>query len=169
MIPATMLSLALIAQAGPLPERRIVATETVRCDDCGVRVSSVDAAISCLATSPRDGAREDAARALGSVKWACHPEVVTVLSEALLRDPDWEVREQAAESLARLNACDPEAHEALARASARDPKLCVRLKARKGLKAIARRCDGPCAVCERTMTMPRAVGPGRFPWARSAG
>ena len=162
MFPAIVLSLAL-AQGEPIASRRAIPTEVFRCDECGVRVSSVDAAIRCLATSPRDEVRESAVRALGSVKRACHPEVVTVLSDALLHDPDWSVREGAADSLARLDACDPEAHEALARAAVRDPKLCVRLKARKGLKAIDRRCDAPCAVCDRAMVLgpARSLGPIR--------
>ncbi len=159
MFAATVLSLALVAQAGPIPERRVITTEVVACDDCGVRLSAVEATVACLTASPRGEERETAARALRRVKWQCHPEVVTVLSEALRRDPDWRVREESAVSLASLNACDPEAHEALARAATRDPKLCVRLKARKGLKAIAMRCEGPCDVCDGST--PVVVGPVR--------
>ena len=167
MISATLLSLALVAQADLGPGRtstttRIVSTETIVCDDCGVRASAVASAIRCLATSPRDESREDSARALRSVKWACHPEVLTALSDALLHDPDWCVREEAAESLTRLGACDPEVHEALARAAVRDPKLCVRLRARKGLKALARRCDGDCSICDGSPVPGPIMGPVRM-------
>lgn len=165
MIAAIVLSLAFVAQAGPIPGgtvvRREIGPEVVVCDECGVREAAVVSAIRCLTTSPRDEAREEAARALGHVKWSCHPEVITALSGALLRDPDWSVREQAAEALTRRGACDPEAHEALARAASRDPKLCVRLKARKGLRVMAGRCEGACAVCEGTTAV--VVGPTRRP------
>ena len=174
MFSATLLSLALVAQAdlgpgGTSSTTRVVVSETIVCDDCGVREAAVASAIRCLATSPVDDGRVLAARALRSVKWTCHPEIVTALSGALLHDPDWCVREEAAESLTRLGACDPEAHEALARASVRDPKLCVRLRARKGLKALAGRCDGDCSICDRPMVPgpgpiagpPRILGPVR--------
>jgi hypothetical protein len=164
MISAPLIALALIVQP---PEgtivRRTVVSEVVRCDDCGVRITAVESAIHCLATSPRDGDREAAARALRLVKWTCHPEIVPALANALCRDPDWCVREEAAESLTKLGACDPEAHAALARAAVRDPKLCVRLQARKGLKALSGRCDGDCSICDASTTpIPtRFVGPPR--------
>ena len=42
MFATTVLSLALVAQTGPIPERRVITTEVVTCDDCGVRLSAVD-------------------------------------------------------------------------------------------------------------------------------
>jgi hypothetical protein len=152
MLVSTLVSCILIAQPplglGGDGRDRVDPSVVVRCDECGVRLSVVATTIDRLRTSRRDGDREDAARALRSVKWTCHPEVVHALSESLMRDPDGGVRRESAESLTRLAPCDPEATASLRSAAIGDRNLFVRLQAKKALRVMVDRCIADCDACE---------------------
>jgi hypothetical protein len=117
------------------------------CDSCGARNGVVLATLAKLQTSPRWRERDDAANDLRDFDWHCHPEVVEALAFTLLNDPEEEVREEAAESLAKMAPCLPVAHAALSRAAECDRDHATRHWARKGLKAIRGRCEGACQVC----------------------
>jgi hypothetical protein len=117
------------------------------CDSCGARNGVVLATIAKLQTSPRWRERDDAANDLRDFDWHCHPEVVGALAYTLLNDPEEEVREEAAESLAKMAPCLPVAHAALSRAAECDRDHATRHWARKGLKALRGRCEGTCRVC----------------------
>ncbi|MHC5540489.1 HEAT repeat domain-containing protein, partial [Singulisphaera rosea] len=88
------------------------------CDLCGAEKSEVMREIVRLQRSWRWQERDDAAEELREFDWRCHPEVVGALVFALLNDRNEEVREEAAESLAKMAPCLPEAHLALSRAAA---------------------------------------------------
>jgi hypothetical protein len=98
-----------------------------------------------LQKSPRWRDRDRAAQELRHVDWRAHPEVVGALAFSLLNDPEEEVREEAAESLARMRPCLPEAREAL-RIAATDRDLMTRKWARRGLAALPAACRVPCPV-----------------------
>ncbi|AGA25913.1 HEAT repeat domain-containing protein [Singulisphaera acidiphila] len=118
------------------------------CESCGEKNGVVLATISRLQTSPRWRDRDDAANDLRDFDWRCHPEVVGALAFTLLNDPEEEVREEAAESLAKMAPCLPVAHAALSQAAENDRHYATRRWARKGLKALRGRCEGTCEVCE---------------------
>ena len=82
------------------------------------------------------------------------------LAYSLLHDPEEEVREEAAQSLTRMAPCLAVAHEALSRAADADPDHSTRRWARKGLKTLGRRCEGPCKVCGPAVVGPVAPIPG---------
>jgi hypothetical protein len=117
------------------------------CDDCGVETARVQALLVRLATCPRWRDRDNAAHALRRVEWECHPEVPLGLVRAMLGDPEEEVREEAAESLAKLEPCLPEVHAALDRASRCDPDPATRKWARRGLANLGEECVDPCRLC----------------------
>ena len=159
------------------------------CDVCGIRRAAVLTEITRLQTCPNWRKRDDAAHALRKVNWHCHPEVVDALAYSLLRDCEEEVREEAAETLAKLAPCTPVAHQALMQAADCDPDHATRKWARRALKAMAGRCEAPCQVCgptpggfavspqvDRSRGFPRtragarrdpraAIRPGRLPLA----
>ena len=141
------------------------------CDVCGVRQAAVLAEITRLQTCPNWRKRDDAAHALRKVDWHCHPEVVDALAYSLLRDCEEEVREEAAETLAKLAPCTPVAHQALTQAADCDPDHATRKWARRALKAMAGRCEAPCQVCGPTpggfAVSPQVVAPTEFPRTRS--
>ena len=124
------------------------------CGSCGVRWVAIDSNIARLKGSHRPHEREDAAEVLGRVKWMCHPEVVHALADALRFDPKDDVREEAAESLERMGACDPEAHLALRKAALSDRDGGVRKKSRKALASLPSRCLADCMVCGPTPVTP---------------
>ena len=119
----------------------------VCCVACGARTAAVLFEVRKLETFPDRKARDHAAKALRRYNWRCHPEAVAALVHALLNDGDGEVREEAAESLAKMAPCLPEAHAALQRAAGCDPRHAVRKWARRGLRALGRRCEGDCSAC----------------------
>jgi hypothetical protein len=111
------------------------------CDLCGVESAFVLGQIARLQTCPRWRDRDRAVRELRHVDWHCHPEVVDVLATALLRDCHEEVREEAAESLAKRAPCVASAHEALWHAARCDPDRATRRWAQKGLERLRDRCS----------------------------
>lgn len=117
------------------------------CGDCGADPAKVSYEVMRLQTCDRWRARDNAAHALAKFDWKCHPEIVPVLVNALLRDCEEEVREEAAESLTKLAPCLPEVHAALERAARCDPDHATRKQAARGLKALANGCEAPCNVC----------------------
>ncbi len=118
------------------------------CTTCGAETRVILAQIDILQHHPKKRKRDDAAHELRKVDWHCHPEVVSALSTALLSDCDEDVREEAAQSLAKMAPCLPEAHEALRHAAEADPDRGTRRWARKALERMARRpCQGPCQIC----------------------
>ena len=148
MILATLTSALLLAQLPVtryLPPRDVVGVPV--CESCGVRLAAIGSTIDRLKASPRPHVRADAAADLARVRWTCHPEVVLALSDALLFDRKDDVREQAAESLARLGACDPVAHLSLRRAAMTDRDGEVRQEARKALASLPARCVADCPLC----------------------
>ena len=137
------------------------------CDVCGIRRAAVLTEITRLQTCPNWRKRDDAAHALRKVDWHCHPEVVDALAYSLLRDCEEEVREEAAETLAKLAPCTPVAHQALKQAADCDPDHATRKWARRALKAMAGRCEAPCQVCGPTpggfAVSPQFDAPTAFP------
>jgi hypothetical protein len=94
------------------------------------------------------------------VDWRCHPEVAGALAFALLKDCHEEVREEAAETLAKKAVCLPVVHMALTRAASCDPDGATRRKARRGLRNLAGRCESGCTVCDPGATPVVLPGPG---------
>jgi hypothetical protein len=133
------------------------------CDACGVNTARIWREIATLEACPKWRERDDAAQELREFDWRCHPEIVPALAAALLRDCEEEVREEAAESLAKLAPCVPMAHEALHRAAASDPDHATRKWARRALARLERsRCEGVCRVCgpiAGRVPIPVPVGP----------
>lgn len=117
------------------------------CDVCGEETARIGSEIVRLQTCPKWRTRDDAAHALRRFDWRCHPEIVAALATALLRDCEEEVREEAAETLAKLAPCVPVAHEALRVAAACDPDHATRKWARRGLDRLDRRCVADCRIC----------------------
>lgn len=135
-----------VAWYGDHHRKPVVAT----CDDCGVESARIFNLIETLQHNPNWRRRDDAAHELRRFDWKCHPVVAEVLATALLSDCHPEVREEAAESLAKIKPCLPIVHEALARAT-RDRDLCTRLNAKRALKNLGRNCKGDCRVCDPTV------------------
>lgn len=120
----------------------------VACEPCAVPTTAAVREIDVLEHAPRWRDRERAARDLRSFDRDRHPEVVAALVNALRNDCAPEVREEAAVSLGRIEACVAIAHETLRRAADLDPDLPTRKAARRALKRLDRRCAGDCAVCD---------------------
>ncbi len=137
------------------------------CDVCGVRQAAIITQITRMQTCPNWRKRDNAAHALRKVDWHCHPEVVDALAYSLLRDPEEEVREEVAETLAKLAPCTPVAQQALRQAAECDPDHATRKWARRALKAMSGRCEAPCQVCGPTpggfAVSPRVGVPQDFP------
>ncbi len=92
--------------------------------------------------------RRKAARALRKYDWKCHPEAVEALAGALLHDRQCLVRQEAAESLAKMKPRLPSAHQAVTQAARDDSSLFTRLTAKKALKAIGKSCVETCSACD---------------------
>lgn len=110
-----------------------------------------------LLTCPNWRDRDNAAAALRRYDWQSQPEIVDALAQALTNDCDKHVREEAAESLAKLAPCVPCAHIALERAT-NDPYHGVRKWARRALNNMDHRCTAPCQVCGPATTSMVLVG-----------
>lgn len=124
---------------------------TVECSDsCGAQSPEVVAKIQVLQTSPRWRQRDNAAHALRRYDWQCHPEIVLALAAAVQTDCCEEVREEAAETLAKLNPppCVPGVHETLAYAAKADPDHATRKWARRAIARFEGGCTGDCSVCD---------------------
>jgi hypothetical protein len=134
------------------------------CNACGIEPAAVMAEVTALQTCPRWRDRDRAAKALRRFDWNCHPVVVDALLKAMLHDCEEEVREEAAESLAKLSPCLPSVHEALERTARCDPDHSTRKWARRGLANLASRCEGPCGVCgpAPVVTPPPVVSPAPY-------
>lgn len=117
------------------------------CDVCGTETAEVVRLVQRLRCCPNWRTRDEAAHDLREFDWRCHPEISEALVTAMLRDCEEEVREEAAESLAKMAPCVPGVHEALARAAKCDPDFCTRKWAKRGLKALGKRCVSDCVVC----------------------
>jgi hypothetical protein len=100
-----------------------------------------------LQKAPNWRDRDEAATVLRHVDWRRRPEVLGALAYSLLHDPAHEVREEVAESLARMGACVPVVHEALKRAAVSDPHGGTRRWAKRGLRILGHRCNDPCNAC----------------------
>jgi|GEM_PF-2163960 len=119
------------------------------CDRCMAKEREVFATIARLQRSPRWQDRDDAAGDLQEYSWRSYPQVVGALAYSLLNDPEAEVREEAAESLAEMAPPLSEAHAALARAATTDRDYATRRQARKGLKELeGKRCALGCSLCD---------------------
>jgi len=140
------------------------------CDRCGVSGSVVVDEIIQLQNAPAWRTRERAANALRRVNWRCHPDVIGALSYSLLHDPHEEVREEAAESLAKLakeGACEPVLHEALAVSAQSERDFATRLNARRGLRNLSKHCRGKCQIREPTgseivVSAPTVIAPSKL-------
>lgn len=119
------------------------------CDVCGVESAEVFGAIQTLQCHPRWRKRDNAANDLRDFDWRCHPEILGALSFAMLTDCEEEVREEAAQSLAKIDPppCTPDVHAALDRSARCDPDHATRKQARRALKRLGRHCIGPCSIC----------------------
>jgi hypothetical protein len=123
--------------------------------------------IETLQSHPRWRTRDDAAHELREFDWRCHPEILAALTTAMLTDCENEVREEAAESLAKIQPapCSPEVHAALARTAQVDRDWCTRKWARKGAARLDGACRSDCGLCELTPTG-YASAPPRLPFGR---
>ncbi len=140
-----------------------------RCESCGAGAAALDAEARTLRESPRWRARDRAARALREADWKCHPDAVLALCDALAKDRDPRVREEAAGSLRRMAPRVPVVHEALERATTSDPVGDVRKQARKAIEALGKRCVADCRICGPLPTGsvihgPTIIPPGWMPW-----
>jgi hypothetical protein len=117
------------------------------CDVCGVESATVNELLFRLQNCPQWRKRDNAAHALRKVSWKCHPEVPAALAYSMLHDCEEEVREESAQSLAKLAPCLPEVHLALQQAACNDPDHATRKWAKRGLKVIGKHCAGECVVC----------------------
>jgi HEAT repeats len=117
------------------------------CTVCAEETSAVHEQITRLESCSGWMARRRAARALRKYDWKCHPEAADALAGALMNDDCGLVRQEAAESLARMRPCLAVVHEAVARAAKRDASLLTRCSAKKALKSLGKACVEPCAIC----------------------
>ncbi len=137
------------------------------CTVCTEEAPAVLAQISRLESCSGWMARRKAARVLRRYDWKSHPEAAEALSEALLHDDCNLVRQEAAESLARMRPCLPDVHAAVLKAAKCDPSLLTRCAARKALKSLGKSCIEPCSICgpadvlpgEVVLPMPPSTGP----------
>ncbi len=114
-------------------------------------------------------ARRKAARVLRKYDWKCHPEAAEALAEALTNDNCGLVRQEAAESLAKMRPCLPAVHAAVARAAKCDTSLLTRCWAKKALKSLGKSCVETCSICgpgasvEGDEVLPSVPGTGLTP------
>lgn len=117
------------------------------CSDCGEKVAEIRRLVCVMRTDSSWRRRDNAAHALRSVDWQCHPEVAENLAAVLVCDPHEEVREEAAESLAKMAPCLPAVHLALERSARCDPDHATRKWAGRALRNLEEDCEGECSVC----------------------
>ena len=127
------------------------------CSFCGGSPARVASLIGQLQTCRDEDDREDAAEDLRDVNWRCHPEAAEALASALLRDPDDDVREEAAESLAKMAPCLPNVHAALNYAATYERDGGARRWAYRGLTSVGGRCQAACQVCGPTHVGPAPI------------
>ncbi len=137
------------------------------CTICVEETSAMQAQISRLESCSGWMARRKAARALRKYDWKCHPEAAEALAGALMNDDCGLVRQEAAESLARMRPCLPTVHAAVARAAKCDSSFLTRCWAKKALKSLGKSCEETCSICgpgssiEGNEATP--LGPGSLP------
>ena len=117
------------------------------CRACLVEQRTVINLIAIMQQHPNWRERDDAAHELREFDWRCHPEIAPALAFTMLEDPHEEVREEAAETLAKLAPCDPAAHVALREAAVADPDHATRKWARRALAKLDHRCLDDCPIC----------------------
>lgn len=116
-------------------------------DSCEGDSKAVREWIEILEHGSRPRIRDKAARLLRKFDRRAHPEIVAALINALRNDCAGKVREEAAESLAKLSVREAIVHENLAIAAERDPHRGTRRAAKRGLKRLSRRCVDDCEIC----------------------
>ncbi|RUL89196.1 HEAT repeat domain-containing protein [Tautonia sociabilis] len=117
------------------------------CGPCRSEAREVERLILLMQRHPNWKERDDAAHDLRDFDWRDHPELAPALAASMLVDPHEEVREEAAESLAKLAPRDGSAHLALRQAALTDPDHATRKWARRALDRLDRRCLTDCALC----------------------
>lgn len=117
------------------------------CRACLVEQRTVINLIAIMQKHPNWRERDDAAHELREYDWRAHPEIAPSLAFTMLEDPHEEVREEAAETLAKLAPCDPSAHVALREAAVADPDHATRKWARRALAKLDHRCLDDCPIC----------------------
>jgi len=146
MITATVSAvLLLVSSVGVLPCGHHKVRE--ECTVCAEETYTVHEQITRLESCSGWMARRRAARALRKFDWKCHPEAAEALAGALLNDDCGLVRQEAAESLARMRPCLAVIHEAVARAAKCDSSLLTRCSAKKALKSWSKACTDTCSIC----------------------
>jgi hypothetical protein len=93
----------------------------------------VPALIMQVKTDKDEGKRATAAEELRNYDPKAFPEVLTVLTDALLKDVSPSVRAESASTIAKLRPINQQAGFALEQASANDPSLRVRVAAKQAL------------------------------------
>jgi hypothetical protein len=91
--------------------------------------------------------RDDAAHELREFDWRSHPDLAPALAYTMLNDGHEEVREEAAETLAKLAPCDGSAHLALRQVALTDPDHATRKWAKRALDRLDHRCLTDCSLC----------------------
>jgi hypothetical protein len=117
------------------------------CTVCAEETTAVHEQITRLESCSGWMARRRAARALRKYDWKCHPEAAEALAGVLLNDDCGLVRQEAAESLARMRPCLPVVHAAVARAAKCDASFLTRCWAKKALKSLGKACVETCSIC----------------------
>lgn len=145
MTAAVGIYLMLTASVGTVHAGHVRAE--AECSACVDDSAEVSATIQKLRSAPCWIGRRQAARALRAYDELRYPEAVEALIEAVRRDRQALVRQEAAASLGKAKTCHPGAREVLGYAAANDPSLLARLAARKALRSLADACEAPCDVC----------------------
>ena len=127
------------------------------CRSCLEDAREVASLIAVMQRHPNWRKRDNAAHDLRDYDWRRHAEIAPALAGSLLNDPHEEVREEAAESLAKLAPCDPSAHVALRHSAIADPDHATRKWARRGLDRLEGRCLGDCPICGPAPAAPATI------------
>ncbi|QDV38579.1 HEAT repeat domain-containing protein [Tautonia plasticadhaerens] len=117
------------------------------CRSCLSEYREVQGLLVVMQRHPSWKERDDAAHDLRDFDWRCHPDLAPTLASAMLGDCHEEVREEAAETLARLAPRDGMAHLALRQAAHSDPDHATRKWARRALDRLDDRCLTDCPIC----------------------
>lgn len=118
------------------------------CDTRATEISRVQSLICTMQTHQKWQKRDDAAHALRKFDAHCHPEIGSALAATLLHDCHEEVREEAAETLAKLAPCQPDVHAALIQSSRCDPDHATRKWANRALRNLKDECLTACNICD---------------------
>jgi hypothetical protein len=124
-------------------------------DPANAAAARVATLIDVLQNHPRWRTRDNAAVALRGFDWRRHPVILDALASSLLNDPEDEVREEAAESLARIKPapCLSTVHAALQHAAACDPDHATRKWARRALARLDLVCRDACDLCRSSVIL----------------